>query len=160
MRIEIIRKHQWNEFLRLQSLLMGSERGIEIVAKKEVLKRLYHIFFVDICVQRPPHYIWVALSGNNYVGHLWGCVLPEQLAFDEKKLNLFNVVVDPMCRRKGVGSKLYKYAETFCIKNGIRIIDCQTKLFDKGAMSFCRKNGYIVDGVMFRLELLNKKRNK
>jgi len=157
MHIKIIHKHQWNEFLRLQSLLMRSDRGVEIIAKKEILEQLYHIFFIDLCVQKPPHYVWVALSGNNYIGHLWGCVLPMQLAFEERKLNLFNVVVDQSYRRKGVGSKLYKHAETFCLKNNVRTIDCQTKLFDKGAMNFCRKNGYVVDGVLFRRELLIKK---
>ncbi|MBI2092171.1 MAG: GNAT family N-acetyltransferase [Deltaproteobacteria bacterium] len=154
MRIEIIHKHQWNDFLRLQSLLMRNGRRSETISKKEMLKRLYHVFFVDLCIQKPPHYTWVALSGNNYLGHLWGCVLPLQLTSEEKKLNLFNVVVDPSCRRKGVGSKLYRQAEIFCLKNNIRVIDCQAKLFNKGAMSFCRKNGYIVDGVLFRRELL------
>ncbi len=149
IRIETLQKHQWKKFLCLQSLLIDGK----ISLKASHLKQLGNIYFREIRVHHPPHYVWVAHLKGKYVGHLWGCILPIQLTQDKRKLNLFNIVVEPLFRRCGIGSALYIHAEKFCREREIGVIDCQTKLSDGDATHFCCKNGYRVDGLMFRRNL-------
>lgn len=92
-----------------------------------------------------------AVVGNKITGFLFLIIKDsksEGLAY-QKKGYIGNVVVDEHYRKMGIGTKLFKTAENYLLKNGIKVLDLDVSAFNQNAFDFYKNLGFeIIDTYM------------
>jgi len=63
---------------------------------------------------------------------------------------ILNFAVDETCRNKGIGAKLLKSAEEFCLHQGCEALDLSVFFFNQRAIKFYEKQGYSILDVSMR----------
>ncbi|MBR2273507.1 MAG: GNAT family N-acetyltransferase [Alphaproteobacteria bacterium] len=87
-----------------------------------------------------------AVVGNKITGFLFLIIQDnesEGLTY-EKKGYVGKVVVDEHYRKMGIGTKLFKTAENYLLKNGIKVLDLDVSAFNQNAFDFYKNLGFVV----------------
>ena len=81
-------------------------------------------------------YVFCAYIGDKLVGNI--IVKNTETSISEIK----NIYVDKNWRKKGIGTRLLKYAEDYAIKKGYKRIEVKVPCNEKECIDFFKKNGY------------------
>lgn len=102
----------------------------------------------------PPHNASALIIGQKmkcqpellFVGELGGAIVGTVLSgYDGHRGWLYSVAVSPSCRRKGMGTKLIKHAETALNAIGCTKINLQVRSTNAAVVAFYRGLGYEVE---------------
>jgi GNAT superfamily N-acetyltransferase len=96
------------------------------------LDTLYHDIKTNKCV-------FCAYIGDKLVGNI---IIENVKNTETSLLKIKNIYVDKNWRKKGIGTRLLKYAEDYAIKKGYKRIEVKVPCNEKECIDFFKKNGY------------------
>jgi GNAT superfamily N-acetyltransferase len=98
--------------------------------------------FRDDLLNNPRNQWWVALDGERVVGVMFMDLAVDQHNFRERCVLIKELDVAGAYRRRGVGTCLVEYAESFAISRGIRLLSARTHDGNTSAGDFYLAQGF------------------
>lgn len=92
------------------------------------------------------------MEDGRYAGSLWLGVSADQFTCEETGY-ILGIFVEPELRRKGIGSALLRYAESWCREKGLLSLTLNVGWHNDSARSFYEAHGYVVRSEVRKKEL-------